>query len=422
MNNNNNNIFNVFEFELIGFLKSKSNWIIIGIATLLTCIAMYLPTLLNMDLGIFSVFNSDSDVTIGIVNNNPYIDTTTLDNSIYTIFDSQEQCEQAYIEETIKEYYVIDDTINYYSSNSMYSNYYDLLDYFYNLSTYNLLIENGVSPEQIQEIDTFFTSVETHDIKLEDNKIIENNDSDNHIINSVIGMVLIFTQYMILILIISFISLNVVTEKSNRTMESLLSITSSHSLIFGKVIGISVGLLIQLSIMVGLILINFNIATTFANNNIVDKEMLNTLSNFTIPVDLLIVFVIFTMLGFLLYAFFVAGLASTVDKIEDTNTANGIAIILIVIALFICINTQTDPNSTFATVTSYIPFFTPMVMLLRYATGSVGLNDIYISIAIMIVSIYIMSLISAKIYKAGSLLYGNKKGFFSIIKLVFFNK
>src|SRR5699024_12858739 len=62
--------------------------------------------------------------------------------------------------------------------------------------------------------------------------------------------------------------------------------------------------------------------------------------------------------------------------------------------------------ATFITISSFIPFFSPMIMFLRVGMLEVPAWEIALSIGILIGTIVILGLIGARIYRGGVLMYG----------------
>lgn len=73
-----------------------------------------------------------------------------------------------------------------------------------------------------------------------------------------------------------------------------------------------------------------------------------------------------------------------------------------------------NPDAGFITVTSYIPFFTPMIMFLRVGMLDIPFWQAAAGITLTLVTIVIFAAVGAKIYKGGVLIYGNASGFKAI--------
>lgn len=213
--------------------------------------------------------------------------------------------------------------------------------------------------------------------------------------------VLMFLLYMAILLYGQMIANSVATEKSSRAMELLITTAKPANLMFGKVLGVGCAGLTQIAVFVaaaaGFIQLNAQ--------SLKDVELLSQLVN--MPSEIIVYTFVFFILGFLLYAFMFGALGSTVSRIEEMNTAS-MPIILLFVAAFLLsyVGMSTDANSTLMTVTSFIPFFTPMVMFVRICMGAVSAIQIAVSIAILVASTVGIGYLSARIYRVGVLMYG----------------
>src|SRR5262249_46040809 len=75
------------------------------------------------------------------------------------------------------------------------------------------------------------------------------------------------------------------------------------------------------------------------------------------------------------------------------------------------------PDATWMKVISYVPFWTPTTMLVRIAAGGVAAWEIAMTIALMVVAIFVCALISARIYRFGVLMYGQRPGLRRLARL-----
>lgn len=118
-------------------------------------------------------------------------------------------------------------------------------------------------------------------------------------------------------------------------------------------------------------------------------------------------FLIFFVLGYLLYSSMFAAVGACVDNEADTQQLILPVTIPLIIGLMIMLNAFQNPNSTVAVWGSIIPFTSPMVMVARFAYGVPAWQYI-LSVALLIATFLIMAWISAKIYRIGILSYGKK--------------
>jgi len=76
-------------------------------------------------------------------------------------------------------------------------------------------------------------------------------------------------------------------------------------------------------------------------------------------------------------------------------------------------------DASWVTLLSFIPFFSPYMILSRYLTGDAGPLDIVAATLILVVSIVVCLWFAARIYEAGVLAYGQKAGVRQLLKLAF---
>lgn len=226
--------------------------------------------------------------------------------------------------------------------------------------------------------------------------------------------VMIFALYMVILLYGQMVATNVATEKSSRAMEVLITSAKPTAMMFGKVIASCLAGFIQLVAVFGSAVIFYNLNKSRWGDNMIINSLFN------IPPELLVFMLVFFILGFLIYAFMFGAVGSTASKLEDINTSV-MPITLLFVAAFIVVMTSMSSgsvDSTLMTACSYIPFTSPMAMFTRIAMSTVPWYEIAGSIAILVVSTAGIGVLSAKIYRAGVLMYGTPPKIGSIIKLL----
>lgn len=209
----------------------------------------------------------------------------------------------------------------------------------------------------------------------------------------------IFILYMVIILYGQMIAVSVTNEKSNRAIEVLVTSTSSNSLIFGKVIAGAIASTLQIGIVIASGLISYKL-NQGAWNGLLDML-------FDIPANVLFTFAVFGILGYLFYAFLFGALGALVSKTEDISQASG-PLMMIFIAVFMVVMSQlTNPDGIIMKVLAFIPFSSPDAMFVRVAMGKVEVWEVIISLLILIISTALAGIGGAKIYRMGTLNYGN---------------
>lgn len=182
---------------------------------------------------------------------------------------------------------------------------------------------------------------------------------------------------------------SLVEEKSNRTIEILVSSCTSSQLLAGKVFGftaLGIAQVITWSIF-GIIL------TTVLR---LPAEIFH---------NLLPMFFYF-VLGFIFYTAIFVGIGSIVNTEHEAQQITSYLSLALILPISISVPAIENPNSIFVQILSYIPFTIPSIMILKFNVESVSFSEIIISSFIMLTSIFIVIKVSAKIFRIGILSFG----------------
>ncbi|MBN2850984.1 MAG: ABC transporter permease, partial [Erysipelotrichaceae bacterium] len=134
--------------------------------------------------------------------------------------------------------------------------------------------------------------------------------------------------------------------------------------------------------------------------------------------DAILVFLVFTALGYLLYLFVYASLGSLVSKVEDVGSSVSIITMLFMVAYLIASIGMNMPNSLMIKIGSYVPFTAILSMPIRYFMTAVPLYELVISLVLMALTTYGLAIVSIRIYRLGSLSYGNRMSLVKAIKAI----
>ena len=226
--------------------------------------------------------------------------------------------------------------------------------------------------------------------------------------------VMVFVLYMVIMMFGQKVAMSVVTEKTSRAMEVLITSASPVALMFGKILASSVAGIFQITAIFGSAFISYNINKSYFETNAV----INTLFNF--PASLVGYLLIFFLLGFLIYSFLFGAMASTVSKIEDLSSVVMLIQIIFVAGFVVSTNAMTsgDVNSELMKGLSLFPLTSPMAMFTRIAMSEVPGLEILLSVAFLILATILIGYIAAKIYRVGVLMYGTRPTLAKIIKAI----
>lgn len=249
----------------------------------------------------------------------------------------------------------------------------------------------------------------------------------------IISMILGMLIYMFIAMFGASVMSSVIEEKSSRVVEVLVSSVKATELMFGKIIGIALVALTQFLLWIVLTVIlvlgagaifglgdiaasadvmsmaqpgvgGADIAAAAQNSEL--SVILTTLSH--IPWGTLLVsFFIFFIFGYLLYASMYAAIGSAVENEADTQQLQLPVTIPLMLGFFIVFFAFKNPDSAVVFWGSMIPFTSPIVMLARIPYG-VPFWELALSVTLLVLTFAVMAWGSAKIYKAGILMFGKK--------------
>ena len=254
------------------------------------------------------------------------------------------------------------------------------------------------------------------------------------LVSLMFGFFLGFLLYFFIFAYGSMIMMSVMEEKTNRIIEIIISSVKPFNLMTGKIIGVSLAGLTQVFIwMFMFFAFSFIFSSIFGISSSYDSgeimlssnngegvssfvlEMISAFMNLPLT-NIFIAFIFYFIGGYLLYAAIFAAIGAAIDNQADAQQFMIPITLIVIIALYVGILTiPEDPNGIVAQIFSYIPFTSPIVMLMRIPNG-VPLYEQIISLTILFSSVVFMIWIGAKIYRIGILMYGKKVTYGEIIK------
>ena len=208
----------------------------------------------------------------------------------------------------------------------------------------------------------------------------------------------VYVLWIVLFSISQLLLNNTVEEKSNRIIFLLSSVTV-WELMFGKLIGIAaVGLAMLLSWVGSLMAILYFMQSP-------ETRIATTLLEVLSTSGLIPAFAIYFILGFLMYSGLFLAIGSVCNTLKDAQNMQSPIMMLMMIPLFTIVFIPKDPNGTVATVMSWIPPFTPFVMMNR-AAADPPLLDVVGTMMLLVVTTIVMLYLAGKIFRIGILRTG----------------
>ena len=246
-----------------------------------------------------------------------------------------------------------------------------------------------------------------------------------------------YLLFMFIIVYGNMIMRSVIEEKTSRIIEVIISSVKPIQLMLGKIIGTSLAGITQFAIWIVLGCVFFIasmsifgvdmsqtqtpqqalVTETLSNTDSPDKIQMIFNEFSTLPLgNLGIAFILFFICGYLLYSSLYAAIGAAVDNETDTQQFMLPVLVPLILAVYVGMFTVVeDPHGTISTVFSFIPFTSPVVMLMRIPFG-VPIWQQIVSLLILMVTFIGIVWFAAKIYRVGILMYGKKPTYKELFK------
>lgn len=397
----------VLKFELLNVIKNKA----FIISTIIICILLFgglsVPTIKDQFFNSSDSEEEVDDVKYGFynkveseVNTEDFIQSFEAGNLVK--FQSEEKLKEAINKGEIKVGSVIKSPTSY--------------DYIVNNNAMNnsglFFFEDAlIKTFRISELDKLglgYDEVENiFNPDIQSNTQVLGKDSAQ---NFLYTYILVFGLYFMIIVYGQLIASGVASEKSNRSMEVLITSTKSSNLIFGKVLGGALGGALQFAVVLGAGFLAYNLNAAAWDNSL---DFI-----FKIPASVLLTFSVFGILGYLLYAFIFGALGALVSRTEDISASSTPITIVFIVVFFISITGMQNPDGMLLKIASFVPFSSFMSMFVRVSMGSVSALEIAISLMVLVITTLAIGFLASIIYRMGTLMYGNRVKLKDIFKLV----
>ncbi len=230
----------------------------------------------------------------------------------------------------------------------------------------------------------------------------------------IVGVVFVVLIFITLVIYGMWVAAGVVAEKSSRVMELLISAASPAQLVVGKVVGIGLaGFAQYVTILVPALL-------TLLFQDRVAAALLGQSSDLGVSLGalspgLLAAYGGFWVLGFILYSLIYAAAGSLVSRAEDLQVLALPLSLVAIVGYLVAVMALSGGIGPITRIASYVPFWSPFVMLTRLTIGTVEPWELVLAYGLLLASIPIVAVVAVRVYSAGVLLYGQRPGARAIV-------
>ena len=249
----------------------------------------------------------------------------------------------------------------------------------------------------------------SNDISFITENTIKNNGDINKNANiAMFGMVFIF--YIVLFYSIA-VGTSITTEKTNKVVETLLTSTSPLNIIVGKVIGVGLTGILQMSIVI--------VTAILSSQIFLPKEYMTILlQNINLSPVIILGFLYYFIFGFLIYAFLIACVGATVTKQEEVQQAQAPFSFLLIIGFYLSIF-GSNSKGILNTIATYLPISSPFINTMNLLSRKLSMIDIILPMLVLLIFTAIVAYISSIIYKKVIMNYGTRIKGIALLKELF---
>jgi ABC-2 type transport system permease protein len=443
-----NKILLVIRREYLTRVRKRSFWVLTVLVPLLMAALYAVPVYLSLrplersvvlvadESGIFGGMDREdtlrSDSRFASTDNVSYRYVPTLDYALRQMDTATEVTAVLYVRKRASEA-IPTDACLYYKSDMPPSNVrYDVDRQLQRILRNRLLQAHGISDDEYALISKTKINLRTEDLETGREAFLD--------VKTGLGFVLALLIYLVIFMFGSQVMRGVVEEKSNRIVEVIVCSVKPFQLMMGKVIGIAMVGLTQFLLWVmltGVALAGIQMSNSEMFRQATQKhnvtelatkggeagvqmdqaaefadvpQLVEGLSSINYGV-ILGTFLFYFIFGYLLYATLFAAAGAMCDNDTDTQLFSLPLTIPLLLTILLMPAMVNAPSGVLSQVFSIIPFTSPVAMMLRIPFG-VPLNQLYWSMALLVVSFPLCTWLAARIYRSSILRYGLRLSLF----------
>lgn len=191
---------------------------------------------------------------------------------------------------------------------------------------------------------------------------------------------------------------SVAEEKENRMVEMLITSTSPMAIMTGKVLGLGAAGLLQVGVWVG--------SAAIAVPRI--SGQFDFLSDLSLDPTLLTVLLLYYLAGYFVFAALMASIGAISTSVREASQISALVTLPAVIPVWLSSLVLASPDGGLARVLTFFPLTSPTAVMMRLSGGSNHNTDMWLGFVTTSLSAVVLVWLSARIFRAGLLLYGQR--------------
>ena len=230
-------------------------------------------------------------------------------------------------------------------------------------------------------------------------------DTAEYASRRIVGIVFVVLSFLTLVFYGLWVASGVVAEKASRVMELLISAATAPQLVVGKIAGIGLAGLTQVSRVLRPALAMLLLSGQLGNA-ILGEDPTAATSLAGLSPGLVLAFLVYFVLGFALYASLYAGAGSLLSRAEDLQIIALPLSIPAIMGYLPAVLALSGSSAWFIKLASFVPLWSPFVMLSRLSIGRVEPWELALSLGLLIATVPVVAWLAIRVYRAGVLMYG----------------
>ena len=217
--------------------------------------------------------------------------------------------------------------------------------------------------------------------------------ANSELMATLVASMMPYVFYFLLVMGGNYMMRSVVAEKENRTVELLLLSLKPQELMIGKMIAMSLVMLIQVVVWVGSAVLLLDRARNFLTG-----------ANFEFPPGFLLYAVLFLVLGYMLYASIMSMAGAIAPNAREGAQLIWLLIIPLMPTLMFGQEFLQNPHGTLSLLLSLFPLSSPSAMVTRIAVAEVAFWQIGLSLGLLALTTYGFILLAGRCFRTDNLL------------------
>lgn len=250
--------------------------------------------------------------------------------------------------------------------------------------------------------------------KVSDGKMSGQSGAASFLVAYVMGFLLYFTMIIYGMQTLT----SVIEEKTSRIMEVMVSSVRPFEMLAGKILGVGVTGLIQLLIWAASAVLLSRESVPIAHALGANAATLSGMQIPSVPVDVLVIFLVYFVLGYFLYGAIYAAIGSMFNAVREAQQVASFVQVTIIVGFLSLFAVIRDPTGGLGVALSIVPFFSPFIMPARWSLSVVPLAQLAASLVLAILAVYVATWVAGRIYRTGILMYGKKPSLMTVFRWI----